>query len=156
MRDYPIERYLRDARITNIYEGTSQLQVVAILGGLLGGDLDSLFADFAARPYTGGTAKHLPAVLEALERFNKAMDYVKKRAERDYTDLIARNLADMAIDVYNAFRLMQFGEASESKALLADLFVPAMARRTRAAHDAVTSGNRLLLDTYRTLLGTKA
>jgi len=152
MRDYPIERYLRDARITNIYEGTSQLQVVAILAGLLGGDLDSLFADFSARSYAGSTSKHLPAVTEALERFNKAMEYVKKRAERDYTDLVARNLADMAIDVYNTFRLMQFGEVSESKALLADIFVPAMSRRVRAAHDAVTSGSRLVLDTYRTLL----
>ncbi len=152
MRDYPVERYLRDARITNIYEGTSQLQVVAILAGLLGGDLDSLFTDFAARPYTGSTAKHLPAVTEALERFNGAMDFVRKRGERDYTDLVARTLADMAIDVYNAFRLMQFGEVSESKALLADLFVPAMSRRVRAAHDAVTSGNRLVLDAYQTLL----
>ncbi|HRT94585.1 MAG TPA: acyl-CoA dehydrogenase family protein [Planctomycetota bacterium] len=155
MRDYPIERYLRDARITNIYEGTSQLQVVAILAGLLGGDLDSLFADFAARPYTGATAKHLPAVTEALGLFNKAMDYVKQRAERDYTDLVARHLADMAIDVYNAFRLMQFGEVSESKALLADLFVPAMGRRVRAAHDAATSGNRLVLDEYRVLLAAE-
>jgi len=152
MRDYPIERYLRDARITNIYEGTSQLQVVAILAGLLGGHIESLFADFAERPYAGDTAKHLPAVAEALERYNQALAYVKQRGERDYTDLVARTLADMAIDVYNAFRLLQLGEASESKAMLADIFVPAMARRVRAAHDAVTSGHRAVLDTYRTLL----
>ena len=31
MKDYPIERIYRDARITNIYEGTSQLQVVAAI-----------------------------------------------------------------------------------------------------------------------------
>ncbi|MDR2890713.1 MAG: acyl-CoA dehydrogenase family protein [Alistipes sp.] len=31
MKDYPIQRYVRDARITNIYEGTSQLQVVAAI-----------------------------------------------------------------------------------------------------------------------------
>ena len=29
MKDYPVERHLRDSRITTIYEGTSQLQVVA-------------------------------------------------------------------------------------------------------------------------------
>ena len=34
MKDYPIERLYRDARITNIYEGTSQLQVVAAIRGV--------------------------------------------------------------------------------------------------------------------------
>lgn len=34
MKDYPIERMYRDARITNIYEGTSQLQVVAAIRGV--------------------------------------------------------------------------------------------------------------------------
>ena len=34
-KDYEVERLLRDARITNIYEGTSQLQVVAAIGGVI-------------------------------------------------------------------------------------------------------------------------
>ncbi len=34
MKDFPIERIFRDARITNIYEGTSQLQVVAAIRGI--------------------------------------------------------------------------------------------------------------------------
>ena len=37
MKDYPIERLVRDARITNIYEGTSQLQVVAAIRGVTTG-----------------------------------------------------------------------------------------------------------------------
>ena len=39
MRDFAVERHARDARITNIYEGTTQLQVVAALGGVLSGTL---------------------------------------------------------------------------------------------------------------------
>lgn len=34
MKDFEIERIFRDARITNIYEGTSQLQVVAAIRGI--------------------------------------------------------------------------------------------------------------------------
>ncbi len=37
MKDYPVERMYRDARITNIYEGTSQLQVVAAIRGIANG-----------------------------------------------------------------------------------------------------------------------
>jgi len=28
--DYPVERYLRDARVTTLYEGTSQIQKLII------------------------------------------------------------------------------------------------------------------------------
>ncbi len=42
MKDYPIERIYRDARITSIYEGTTQLQVVAAIRGITtGGYLDT-------------------------------------------------------------------------------------------------------------------
>ena len=33
--NYPVERFMRDAKITEIYEGTSQVQKMVISGGLL-------------------------------------------------------------------------------------------------------------------------
>ena len=42
MKDYAAERYLRDARITTIYEGTSQLQVVAAVRGVTSGAFETL------------------------------------------------------------------------------------------------------------------
>lgn len=42
MKDYPVERHLRDSRITTIYEGTSQLQVVAAAPAVLGGTLKDI------------------------------------------------------------------------------------------------------------------
>ena len=35
MRDYPIEKYMRDAKITQIYEGTNQIQRNVIAANLL-------------------------------------------------------------------------------------------------------------------------
>ena len=35
-RDYPVERMMRDAKITEIYEGTSEIQRVVIAGNVLG------------------------------------------------------------------------------------------------------------------------
>ena len=36
IREYPIERMMRDAKITEIYEGTSEIQRVVISGNILG------------------------------------------------------------------------------------------------------------------------
>jgi alkylation response protein AidB-like acyl-CoA dehydrogenase len=35
MRDYPIEKYMRDAKITQIYEGTNQIQRMVIARNLI-------------------------------------------------------------------------------------------------------------------------
>jgi alkylation response protein AidB-like acyl-CoA dehydrogenase len=35
MREYPVERFMRDAKITQIYEGTNQIQRVVIARELL-------------------------------------------------------------------------------------------------------------------------
>ena len=35
MRDYPIEKYMRDAKITQIYEGTNQVQRIVISRSLI-------------------------------------------------------------------------------------------------------------------------
>ncbi len=37
MKDFPAERLYRDARITSIYEGTTQLQVIAAVRGVYNG-----------------------------------------------------------------------------------------------------------------------
>jgi alkylation response protein AidB-like acyl-CoA dehydrogenase len=35
MKDYPVERFFRDAKITQIYEGTSQIQRLVVARALL-------------------------------------------------------------------------------------------------------------------------
>ena len=35
IKDYPIEKYMRDAKITQIYEGTNQIQRLVIARALL-------------------------------------------------------------------------------------------------------------------------
>ncbi len=53
MRDHLAERYYRDARITNIYEGTTQLQVVAAIAGVKKRTLNARFDELAALPFEG-------------------------------------------------------------------------------------------------------
>ena len=101
MRDFNAERYYRDARITNIYEGTTQLQVVAAIGGVMQRDADQRMAELFAL--------ELPAELAALRDKLKALhakqlEAVKFVAEKRtaegakdiaYHDLVARSLVEM-------------------------------------------------------------
>lgn len=49
MKEYACERLYRDARILTIYEGTSQLQVVAAIKGIASGAYQTLIADYDAK-----------------------------------------------------------------------------------------------------------
>ena len=51
MKDYPVERLYRDARITNFYEGTSQLQVVAAIRHVTTGTYLNQIKEYEAQEY---------------------------------------------------------------------------------------------------------
>ena len=53
MKEYTCERLYRDARILSIYEGTSQLQVVAATKGISNGNYLKRIADYDAMPIDG-------------------------------------------------------------------------------------------------------
>lgn len=93
MRDYPIERLFRDARITTIYEGTSQLQVVAVLSGLLGGGLNDRLPELASKTSD-------KRVLDAQRELLEEIEYARNHEDREYAELAARRLTDMACNVY--------------------------------------------------------
>lgn len=52
MKDYPVERIYRDARIMSIYEGTSQLQVVAAINSVTKGTYTEQLARYAEYPFS--------------------------------------------------------------------------------------------------------
>src|SRR6185503_14769681 len=55
-RDYPVERMMRDAKITQIYEGTNQVQRIVMARQLLAGVQSALGAGVAVR-FVGAAAK---------------------------------------------------------------------------------------------------
>lgn len=97
MKDYPIQRYVRDARITNIYEGTSQLQVVAAIRGVTTGQyakhIREVYERQAVRPEhepLRETLKEMTGLLESCTA------QVAEAGKAEYTDFHARRLVEMA------------------------------------------------------------
>ena len=112
MKDYPCERYLRDSRITTIYEGTSQLQVVAAVAGVTGGLVHEVVDDILG---AGWSAEH-PRMTALLAELDETIALVKGRDDaKSYHDLSARKLVDTAIALIVAALFVKAAEKIESK-----------------------------------------
>ena len=106
MKDYPVERYLRDSRITTIYEGTSQLQVIAAIAGVTGGIVPQVIADIFGKADWRGEHPRMAKLLSAME---EAVAFVKTK-DKPYHDLCARKLVDVSIALVNTALLHKCGK----------------------------------------------
>ncbi len=152
MREFNIERLFRDVRITNIYEGTSQLQVVAAIGKLLNHSLDPLLADWQAADYPADMATEKAILDELTGLFGRAVDGLKAQAERDRVDYYAVDLVEMAIGVTGGWLLLRDTTVAEHKKPVARSFVASLAPRIRAAADVVMAADPVPLEAIPLLL----
>jgi len=96
MKDYPLERYYRDARITNIYEGTSQLQVVAAIRGVLNGSYQAWMEEKFNEPIAP-EHQHLQNILKKMyDQYIKTVQKIKENHSDELIDFHARRLVEMA------------------------------------------------------------
>ena len=99
MMEYPIQRYYRDARITSIYEGTTQLQVVAAIRYVTNGSYLAQMREFE-EAVVSDEFKAIQARAKAMaNKFEEATNRVKEAADPAFHDLCARHLMEMAASV---------------------------------------------------------
>lgn len=112
MKDYPIERIYRDARITNIYEGTSQLQVVAAIRHVTTGTYLAQIKEYEAQTYE---MKHLQEKLIVLrEQYEASVEQVVSMENNEFIDFHARRMVEMAAHIVISYLLLrQAGEVDE-------------------------------------------
>ena len=102
MRDYACERHARDARITTIYEGTSQLQVVAAVRGVCSGTAEKFIAELAEKNYEPELKDLTEKLAAGTEQLKNAVVFVKENGN-EYMDLYGKALVDMAITLINGY-----------------------------------------------------
>ena len=152
MREFNIERLFRDVRSTNIYEGTSQLQVVAAIGKLLNRSLDPLLAEWAAADYPEDMAAEKATLVELTGVYQKAVDALKAQPERDRVDYYACDLVDQAVWLVCSWLLLRDTNALESKKSIARAYIASIAPRLRGAAETVVASNSVPLDAISALL----
>ena len=137
MKDYPCERYLRDSRITTIYEGTSQLQVVAAIAGVTGGLVKDVIDDILGE---GWSAQH-PRMTALMNELDEAIAYVKGREDaKVYHDLSARKLVDAAIALVVAALFVMLASKYDYKKAALEFWLNVEFPRVKAGLAQVMSG----------------
>ncbi len=114
MKDYACERIYRDARITSIYEGTTQLQVVAAIRHVTTGTYRSLIDTYAAAGYPAELESYAEILKQLTEAYDKAVAKVTEANDPKYLDFMARRLVEMAGDIIMAYLLLQDAKTNES------------------------------------------
>lgn len=114
MKDYACERLYRDARITSIYEGTTQLQVVAAIRHVTTGTYSTLIEGYAAEGYPSELAPMANTLAELTKKYNDAVGKVTEANNQTYLDFMARRLVEMAGDIIMAYLLLQSAKTDES------------------------------------------
>jgi hypothetical protein len=152
MREFNIERLFRDVRITNIYEGTSQLQVVAAIGKLLNRNLDPLLAEWGAAEYPADMTAEKATLDELTVVFRKAAESLKAEPIRDRVDYYACDLVDMAVWLVCSWLLLRDTNLLDSKKDVARAYIASIAPRLRASGEVVMAANAVPLEAIGTLL----
>src|SRR3989338_622607 len=96
MKDYPIERIYRDARITSIYEGTTQLQMVAAMKGVTTGAYLAQIQSYEKEPIKPETESYRRILMEMTYEYEEAENKVVLKNVPEFIDFHARRLVEMA------------------------------------------------------------
>ena len=96
MKDYACERLYRDARITSIYEGTTQLQVVAAIRHVTTGTYLNLINTYLENEVKPELQSVKDRIRVMADMYAKAVETVGKVDDSAYGDFMARRLVEMA------------------------------------------------------------
>ena len=114
MKDYACERIYRDARITSIYEGTTQLQVVAAIRHVTTGTYSSLISTYAEAGYPTELAPMAETLSALTEKYNAAVTKVTEANNPALLDFMARRLVEMAGYIIMSYLLLQDAKVDQS------------------------------------------
>ncbi|MDE5629936.1 MAG: acyl-CoA dehydrogenase family protein [Muribaculaceae bacterium] len=113
MKDYACERVYRDARITSIYEGTTQLQVVAAIRHVTTGTYRTLIESYANEEFTGELAPIAEKLKALTALYDEAVAKVTEANNPVLLDFMARRLVEMAGDIIMAYLLLLSAKVDE-------------------------------------------
>ncbi len=97
--EYKSQRLFRDARIFSIYEGTTQLQVVAAIRYITNGTYLNIMKEMLQGEVSESLKPLQERVAKLVATYEACLDKVKAAANQDEHDFLGRRLYDMTADI---------------------------------------------------------
>ena len=95
MLEYKCQQLYRDARITSIYEGTTQLQTVAALRYITNGTYLNIIKEFEAAPVAPEYEGYMNRIKEMANKLEATTNAVKEVGDQEFTDFCSRKLYEI-------------------------------------------------------------
>ena len=115
--EYKSQRLYRDARIFSIYEGTTQLQVVAAIRYITNGTYASMIQEMLQNEVSAEMQPLKDRVVKMVTKLEEAIEKVKEDNNQEVLDFLARRLYNMTGDVIMSLLIIE--DASKAPELFA-------------------------------------
>jgi alkylation response protein AidB-like acyl-CoA dehydrogenase len=153
MKDFPIERMYRDARITSIYEGTSQLQVVAAIRGVGSGVFLNKIKEYETEVVNSELQPLKEQLIDMTSRYEKAIEEAKGYENSEMYDLVARRLVECIANIIMGYLLVLDANRSSVYAHSARIFITMTNAQNREKEAFIHSFSDNELASYKTVAG---
>lgn len=152
MKDFPIERIYRDARITSIYEGTSQLQVVAAIRGVTTGTYLNKIKEYDEQPIKPELEYLRHMLRDMTNTYEEVVTFVKSMDDEEFVDFHARRMVEMAGNIILGYLLVLDAQRDNTYKYPAEVFIKKVQANNQEKASYVTNSEVRDLGTYRQLV----
>jgi len=151
-KEFDVERHYRDVRITSIYEGTSQLQVLGAVGGVVGGVAFERLNDYESDNDFSEVEELYKSVQKLRTRLEAAVSHIKEKADPDFQEYHSERLVDMATDTILAYLLCIDALKSDRKKKVAQLFISAAQIRVKSRLDFILTDDVSMMEFHADII----
>ena len=123
MKDYACERLYRDARILTIYEGTSQLQVVAAIRHVTTGSYLAKIRQYETEAINPEYSSLRNRLISMTELYEKAVNSVIETKNNEYINFQARRMVEMAGHIIMGYLLIIDASRDEQFRKSAEIYI---------------------------------
>ena len=149
MKDFPIERIFRDARITTIYEGTSQLQVVAAIRGVSTGAYLKRIKEYEQNEIKAEYEYLRRILIDMTDEYDNAVNTVINVEDTEYLDFHARRLVEMAGNIIMGYLLLADTMRDENYKNATEVFIKNAHSYNKERADFINNSSVKDMDLYK-------